>query len=315
MPSSLLLQAATVGFLAQAATAYTQVNIMSPFMLKNIDPIVFPGQHDKSHLHTFFGSDAVTVNTNTSAELQAGCTNAQNINDLSTYWVPTPLFTKDGGKTWEPMGMFRFSAYYNLGEVEAEVPIPQNLKMVAGVATATSPDGMDAAAKATWGCESEDVPLDKNGFPSSTCSTHLQQLLFFPQCVNTETLETAYADRTCPEGFSRMPQLRFSIRWDLRKNLPNGWKGEAPIKLACGPAWCSHGDFVNGWTEEAATDMLKSTVQKQKYISGIGDGQTASCTPADADPAHGTSDYAESVAAMSKRSVRPWGWRSRSRFM
>jgi hypothetical protein len=314
MPS-LLFAAATVGLLSHAANAYTQVNIMKPFMLKNIDPIVFPGQQDKSHLHSFFGSDAVTVNTNTSAELQAGCTNAQNINDLSTYWVPTPLFTTDGGKTWEPMGMFRFSAYYNLGEVEAEVAIPQNLKMVVGVATATTPDKMDAAAKATWGCESEDVPLDKNGFPSKTCSTHVQQLLFFPQCVNTETLETAYADRTCPEGMKRMPQLRFSIRWDARKNLPNGWNGEAPMKLACGPAWCSHGDFINGWTKEAATDMLKTTVEKQHFISVIGNGKTADCTPADADPTHGTSDYAKSVAAMGKRSVESWGWTSRSRFV
>ncbi|KAF2685472.1 hypothetical protein K458DRAFT_337614 [Lentithecium fluviatile CBS 122367] len=314
MPS-ILLNAAAVGFFAQAAYAYTQVNVASPFMRKNIDPIVFPGQYDKSHLHSFFGSDAVTINTNTSAELQAGCTNAQNVNDLSVYWVPTPLFTADGGTTWEPVGISRFSAYYNLGESEAEVAIPQNLKLVAGVATATTKEGMDASAKATWGCESQDVALDSNGFPSSTCNTHVQQLLYFPQCVNTETLETAYADRTCPDGFKRMPQLRFSIRWDLRKNLPNGWSGEAPVKLACGPAWCSHGDFINGWTEEAATDMLKTTVEKQKYISVIGDGETADCTPADPDPDHGTSDYAESVAAMSKRSVGSWGWKSRSRFM
>jgi hypothetical protein len=98
-------------------------------------------------------------------------------------------------------------------------------------------------------------------FPSKTCSMHFQQLLYFRQCVDTETLETAYADRTCPEGYKRMPRLRFSIRWDMRENLPDGWSGEAPIKHACGTAWSSHGDFINGWTEEAATDILKSTVQ------------------------------------------------------
>ena len=98
------------GIFVSVAHAYTQVNVASPFMAKNIDPIVFPGQYDKSHLHSFFGSDAVTINTNTSAELQAGCTNAENPNDLSVYWVPTPLYTTDGGSTFSPMPISRFSA-------------------------------------------------------------------------------------------------------------------------------------------------------------------------------------------------------------
>lgn len=39
-----------------------------------------------SLLHSFFGSDAVTVDTTTSDELRAGCTNAGDPNDLSVYW-------------------------------------------------------------------------------------------------------------------------------------------------------------------------------------------------------------------------------------
>ena len=304
--------------LVSSATAYTQVNLMSAYMTKNIDPIVFPGSYEKSHLHSIFGSDALTASTTTSAELQKGCTNADNPNDLSAYWVPTPLYTLDGGKTYQPMGMFRFSAYYNLGETPAEVPIPQNLQLVAGKASATSEGEMDANAQSSWSCENEDVPLDANGFPSSTCATHIQQLLFFPNCVNTETLETAYKDKrggSCPSGMKSIPQLRFSIRWDARKNLPDGWSGEAPMKLACGPAWCSHGDFINGWTEEAATNMLDTTQQKQKFMAvqgSLGSSQM-SCTPKDAEPEKGTSDYAQSVSLMGKRSVPSWGWASESR--
>ncbi|KAK3201115.1 hypothetical protein GRF29_213g1097407 [Pseudopithomyces chartarum] len=304
--------------LAATASAYTQVNLMSAFMTKNIDPIVFPGSYSESHLHSIFGSDALTASTTTSASLQKGCTNADNPNDLSAYWVPTPLYTTDGGKTYQPLGMFRFSAYYNLGETPAEVPIPQNLQMVAGKATAASPSDMDANAQSSWSCESEDVPLDKNGFPSRTCSTHIQQLLFFPNCVNEQTLETAYKDRrggSCPSGMKSMPQLRFSIRWDARKDLPNGWSGEAPIKLACGSAWCSHGDFINGWTEEAAKNMLETTKEKMHFMAvtgSLGSKQMA-CTPKDAEPSKGTADYAESVKMMGKRSVPEWGWASKSR--
>lgn len=84
MPS-LFFSAGLASGLAQVANAYTQVNIASPFMYKTIDPLVFPNTYDKSHLHSFFGSDAVTASTTTSAELQKGCTNAENPNDLSVY--------------------------------------------------------------------------------------------------------------------------------------------------------------------------------------------------------------------------------------
>jgi hypothetical protein len=69
--------------LVAEAAAYTQVTSKF-FMFKDIDPIDKPGQYG-SHMHTFFGSDAVTLNTTTSAELRTGCTTADNPNDLSTY--------------------------------------------------------------------------------------------------------------------------------------------------------------------------------------------------------------------------------------
>jgi len=309
----------SMGVLAHFASAYTQVNVPSPFMQKNIDPIVFPGQFDKSHLHSFYGSDAVVAGTKTSAELQKGCTNADNPNDLSVYWVPTLLYTADG-KTYKPVPVGRFSAYYNLGETPAEVPIPQNVQMVAGKSDATTQAAMDANAKASWFCEGDDaVSADANGFPSKTCSTHLQQLLFFPQCVDTTTLKTGYKDKAnstpnkCPASMKSMPQLRFSIRYDLRKVLPKGWSGTAPVKLACGAAWCTHGDFINGWTEEAAKNMVATTSEKQHFAAVTGSTAASKCKATDADPKHGTSDFAKSVAVMAKRSVEAWGWETRSR--
>ncbi|KAH6971421.1 hypothetical protein BKA56DRAFT_635553 [Ilyonectria sp. MPI-CAGE-AT-0026] len=311
------------GLMAQVAQAYTQVNIMSPIFYKNIDPIVFPGSYSESHLHTFFGSDGVTASTTTSAELQSGCTNAQNPNDLSVYWVPTLLYTTDSGSSWEPVPLFRFSAYYSLGDTPAEVPIPQNLMMLAGEATNQSPTGMPEKAKIEWMCEGDSVAADENGFPSSTCSTHLQTLLFFPNCVNEETLEYAYKDgslgtsNACPENMKSMPQLRFSIRYDLRKALPNGWSGTAPLKLACGNAYCSHGDFINGWTEESALNMVDATQSKYTFSAVNGalgnSGEQPNCQPADSEPDKGTSDYAESVALMSKRSINSVGWASSNR--
>lgn len=85
MPSFLLRAGLACGLAAQVANAYTQVDVATPFMYKTVDPIVFPGTYNTSHLHSFFGSDAVTATTTTSAQLQKGCTNAENPNDLSIY--------------------------------------------------------------------------------------------------------------------------------------------------------------------------------------------------------------------------------------
>lgn len=222
--------------------------------------------------------------------------------------------------------MSRFSAYYNLGETPAEVAIPQDLQMIAGDAGATSEGDIIEGSKVQWMCENDDgsIAADENGFPSSTCDTHLQTVLFFPQCVNVDTLETAYksrdhgTDNWCPEGSSSMPQLRFSIRYDLREALPDGWSGTAPVKLACGNAWCSHGDFINGWTEEAAEAMIATTSSKQEFAAVDGalgaDGEQPDCEATDAEPDKGTSDYAESVKRRVRRAVDAAGWKSKSRF-
>lgn len=179
--NTVLHSALLVSGLASTIQAYTQVNVASPFMYKNIDPIVFPGQYNKSHLHSFFGSDAVTATLPTSEELRAGCTNAKNPNDLSVYWVPTLLY-KSGG-SWEPVPVMRFSAYYGLGDTPAEIPIPENLSMLAGNAQAQTPEAASTEAHSEWFCEGDaQSALDANGFPSQTCSTHLQELLYFPNC-------------------------------------------------------------------------------------------------------------------------------------
>ncbi len=157
MPSSSSFRVAllTSGFVAHTALAYTQVNVPTPFMNKNIDPIVFPGSYT-SHLHSFYRSDAVTASTSSSDELRSGCTNAENPNDLSTYWTPAVLY-QSGDGSWQPAPVMRFSAYYGLGDTPAEVPFPENLMMVAGNATATTPEEMPAEANSEWFCEDADL--------------------------------------------------------------------------------------------------------------------------------------------------------------
>ncbi|KAM0209976.1 hypothetical protein ACHAQI_006088 [Fusarium lateritium] len=284
--------------------AYTVTNA-GRFMLKNIDPIVFPGKY-VSHMHSFFGSDAVTVNTTTSKQLQAGCSSAENPNDYSSYWVPT-LFVKNGTE-YVTVPVSRFSAYY-VNIDKAEVAIPQDYKVVVGNASATSNDSVDPLAGIQWFCEygGSEETKDRAAFPSKGCG-RLQTILLFHDCVNEQTLESTYSgvhhwtqtskpENRCPIGMNRMPQLRFSIRYDLRKVLPDGWDGPAPLELSCGSSYCTHGDFINGWLPEAAENMLLANSKRGfKGVDGPDGKYNAGslCEKEDikdTDSDHGTDDY------------------------
>ncbi|BCS19876.1 DUF1996 domain-containing protein [Aspergillus puulaauensis] len=298
------MQALSLLLATGLAHAYTVTNV-DFLMFKNIDPIVFPGQY-VSHMHSFFGSDAVNVNTSDSEELRQG--------------VPT-LYLVDNTKneTHQPLVPMRFSAYYEDLD-SAEIPFPENYQIMAGNASATTQEHVNSDNGISWFCEGDsDEEKDDAAFPTKTCSTHLQMLLVFPNCANPETFKSAYSknpdwyegygENYCPHGMYRIPQLRFSIRYDLRTLLPDGWEGQPPLELACGPSYCSHGDFINGWLPEAAEYMLKDTSQRDFFqIEGpLGSGdQGTACTetPQDCDPDHGTSDYLESLKMMSNSTIQ-----------
>jgi hypothetical protein len=81
----------TMGLLASSIDAYTVVQ-HKRFMIKNIDPIVFPGKY-KSHMHSFYGSDVVTKDMPTTEQLLKGCPSGENPNDLSVYCKPLSFVT------------------------------------------------------------------------------------------------------------------------------------------------------------------------------------------------------------------------------
>lgn len=88
-------------------------------------------------------------------------------------------------------------------------------------------------------CEDDDRPADKDAaaFPTSTCSTYLQTLVYFPNCVDDSSLEISYqsesygTDVWSPFAIKKMPQLRFSMLYEVNSVLSDGWSGDAPLIL------------------------------------------------------------------------------------
>ncbi|CAG8975307.1 hypothetical protein HYALB_00010549 [Hymenoscyphus albidus] len=296
----------TLFFLVGTAVALTDIE-HKPFMRKNIDPLVFPGKY-KSHMHSFYGSDTITKDLPTTAELQKGCPSGENPNDLSIYWAPTLYYVN--GEIYTEIYPATFKTYYEQID-HAEIAFPPNFAAIAGNASAKSQSDINEKVNAlTWWCDAG--PEDRSSrpratFPRVTCTAHMQVILRFPDCVDVKDVKRyAYAAEnggSCPTGMKRMPSLRFSVRYDTKKTIPQGWKGVPPFKLACGEigdGYCFHGDFINGWYEDAAKNMLKAKGQTFMRIDGAhGNGkQYSSCKATDRDPNNGTSDYKKSLQMM-----------------
>ncbi|KAK4645190.1 hypothetical protein QC761_000740 [Podospora bellae-mahoneyi] len=174
-------------------------------MVKNIDPIVYPGQY-RSHMHSFFGSDAVTKNLPTTADREKGCASGENPNDLSVYWIPTLYYVRGPTDSVE-VNPGMFSTYYENID-KAEIPYSQDLFAIAGNATARSQsDVNEGTTGLTWWCENG--PEDRQNrnralMPRVTCSGNIQVILRFPDCVQTSNIKnyayTAANGGRCPSG-------------------------------------------------------------------------------------------------------------------
>jgi hypothetical protein len=204
------------------------------------DPIVFPGQPGLSHQHTFVGNS--TTNAFSSfGSLRSGGTTCMRQDDTAAYWVPA-LY--QGATAVLPVAA---TVYYRRGTLAEVSPFANNLRMIAGDAKATSPQGMRITF---WSCgvasgvdRSADVPTcpDAQG---SFLRLHIR----FPECWDGRRLDSAdhkshmaYAVRgECPSTHPvEVPQITQIYRYPSR-----GGEGFA---LASGGVYSAHADFVNAW--------------------------------------------------------------------
>jgi hypothetical protein len=206
------------------------------------DPIVHPGMRRAGHLHDFFGR----------------CDPAA---DRSLYWVPT-LFV--GRERARPLTPSVVTVYYTVEEeLAGELrPFPPGLKMIAGNARER---GRVPGAPNVWSC--------LGGGPSSTTfvrcppGSALELILNFPDCWDGRRTDSAdhqshmaySAAGACPSSHPvAVPQVQFKIRWPTRG-------GARRLRLASGPGYSAHGDFVNRWDPAALQrridDCLKPLVK------------------------------------------------------
>jgi hypothetical protein len=213
------------------------------------DPIVFPGTAGASHDHTFVGNRSTNA-FSTYGSLRASGTTCRNADDKAGYWVPTLL------QNGQPVFPRSATIYYRRGTLAPVTAFPNNLRMIAGDANATSPQGMRVTF---WSCGAlSGVP------PSSTVPTcpeargsFLRLHVRFPSCWDGASLDSsdhkshmAYAmGRRCPSTHPvSVPAITQIYRYPTR--------GGEGFTLASGSQFSAHADFVNAWKPVALRRLV-----------------------------------------------------------
>ena len=204
------------------------------------DPIVFPGKPGASHQHTFVGNRSTNASSSFGS-LRSSSTTCMRSDDTAAYWVPA-LYQE--ANTVLPQGA---TIYYRRGTVAEVSPFPNNLRMIAGDSTATSPQSRGVTS---WSCGADSGVDRSSSVP--TCpdarGSFLRLHIRFPECWDGRRLDSAdhkshmaYATRAgCPSTHPvEVPQITQIYRY---RTL-----GGEGFSLASGGVYSAHADFVNAW--------------------------------------------------------------------
>jgi hypothetical protein len=250
------------------------------------DPVVFPGQPGKSHLHTFFGNTgANSYSTYESLRDTGESSCAGGIVNRSSYWVPS-LFNKSNSRAIAPDLGYVYYKSGNWGQVPAQIQdIPNGLRMIAGNGMALSDQSEFIMS---WSCN-QNTPdggpgasiRSSQNIPVCAAGQQLLARVAFPQCWDGENLDSVnhkshmaypfdddFADDESNYGASNgigncptthpvmLPIITINVTW----TVPTGGSsvlGLASDKPANGqaPGQGLHADFFEAWDSEFRDEM------------------------------------------------------------
>ena len=219
------------------------------------DPIVYPGQPGKSHLHSFFGNTGTNANSTESSLASTGNSTCHGgTANRSAYWVPAIVDTGDG----TPVRPRTIIVYYKTGYDGVRPsdihPMPPGLRMISGDPNRNGP--VDAPAHFT--CLGPNTNVSSPYIPGSCApGNEIWVTVIFPQCWDGVNLDSpdhrshmASAHDGCPASHPvALPQVAFNIIYPVTSaDAIKRWRLSSDMYDASKPGGYSlHGDWFNGW--------------------------------------------------------------------
>lgn len=265
------------------------------------DPIVFPGQPGRSHLHMFFGNTGVNANSTATsiANTGAGTCLGGTIN-RSGYWVPAMIDTTNGRPILPGSDFFVYYKVGYWGVDSAQVkPFPAGLRMIAGDANATEPPGGLPNGQNPrfefWCTDSSHANAYGNGKSIPTCrpGDRLNTFIAFPQCWDGVNLDSpdhkshmAYAfgnfpgspTAGCPASHPvPLVEISFNFHWNVPSTSDTSrWRLASDRASTSIPGGYSfHADWFNGWKPEIVEIFTRRCLNEFRDcgVGDLGDGR------------------------------------------
>ncbi len=183
------------------------------------DPIVFPNQPGRAHLHMFFGNTEANAFSTFDSLMNTG-TGTCNGADLNrtAYWVPALL--DSGGNAilpWEVMVYYKNTNFNQDGANVTASTYPDDLRMIAGNGGASSPqtlltgklaDGTESIKVVEFACapayaaaNSQYQQTIPDCYSNGNYNQSLEMKIAFPSCWNGESLyESDQSHMAYPKG-------------------------------------------------------------------------------------------------------------------
>ncbi|GLY18143.1 DUF1996 domain-containing protein [Kineosporia rhizophila] len=230
------------------------------------DPIVFPGQKGKSHMHSFVGNRKTNATTTPASLMKFTATSCVPKKDFSSYWVPT-LTSKKTGKAVQPS---EFIVYYGSllddKNKKKTMPMPNGMRMIYGDASkqVKTPAGSRDAFYCSGGPVEGKTRSTDGNWPVCGDGGTVHFMMRYPDCWDGKHLDSpdhkshvAYGSMgDCPKSHPvRIPAITKSIYY------PTGGSKEG-FTLSSGMASSMHGDVFIAWDTKTMADRVKSCVRQ-----------------------------------------------------
>jgi hypothetical protein len=255
------------------------------------DPIVYPGQVDKSHLHLYFGNTGTNAFTTTTTIANSGnSTCSGGIANRSSYWVPPVIDTRTGTPI-VPRDMMVYYKWINGIPNKTIEPFPVGLRMIAGNAPTNTASQPDYMVKYRWACvdmrTSEGLPGPIQSIPASCAAgNEVWVNLAYPNCWDGVNLDSpnhrshmAYSEGdACPTSHPvHLPDLAFNIHYPVTAlDDVSRWRLSSDMYAEPAPGGYSmHGDVMMGWVPEIMEQMVQNCLRSHKdcHVDNIGNAQ------------------------------------------
>jgi hypothetical protein len=220
------------------------------------DPIVYPGQSGRSHLHAYFGNTLADANSTVASLSNNGnSTCGGGLINRSAYWVPSIIDTRTGRPVTPRSNIVYYKTGYSLPASSIQY-LPKGLRMIAGSMLASADQDFSG-----WSCG--DHTLSGGSIPANCpAGQDLIMNLIFPQCWDGVNLDSpdhkshmAYPrNGVCPSTHPvGLPEITYNVHYNVSEsNASNHWRLSSDMYGTDRPGGFSiHGDWYNAWDETA----------------------------------------------------------------